>query len=92
MSDFFDYVRGLTEVVPEGYSPQGMAVYRHHVYLGPSQLLAASYPELKTALSEDAWTSLMKDFIAKTRWSSHFYSDIDENFKQYLNDELNESV
>ncbi len=90
MSEFFDYVRGLTEVVPDGYSAQGMAVYRHHVYLGASQLLAASYPELKTALSEADWTSLMNDFIAKTRWSSNFYSDLDENFKHYLSDELNE--
>jgi len=85
-------VRGLTELVPEGYTQQGMAVYRHHVYLGASQLLASSYPELKTTLSEDDWACLMKDFIAKTRWSSNFYSDMEENFKQYLTDELNESV
>lgn len=92
MSKFFDYVRGISDVVPKGYTQQGLAVYRYHVHLGVSQLLESSYPELKKSLNQDDWTSLIGDFIAKTRWSSNFYADLDENFRQYLTDELNESA
>ena len=30
---FYDYVRGLTDEVPEGYTLAGMRAYRHLVYL-----------------------------------------------------------
>lgn len=91
MSEFFDYVRGITDIVPKGYTAHGMAVYRHHVYLGVSQQLEASYPALKSTLNEEAWAMLLRDFIAKSHWTSHFYSDLSENFKQYLLVEVGDS-
>ena len=84
MSAFYDYVRGVSDVVPEGYTAQGMAVYRYHVYLGASQMLAASYPELKAVLDEADWRTLMEDFIRQTHWSSHFYADLTDDFEAYL--------
>ena len=84
MSAFYDYVRGLTDEVPEGYTQQGMAVYRYHVYLGVSQMLAGCYPQLKDMLEEADWRALMEDFIRQTRWSSHFYADLTDEFEAYL--------
>lgn len=92
MSSFFDYVRGLTDVVPAGYSSQGMAVYRHHVYLAASHMLEASYPALKAALEDDAWRLLLQDFIAQTRWDSHFYSELTDNFESYLVNAMREPL
>lgn len=92
MSSFFDYVRGLTDVVPEGYSRQGMAVYRHHVYLAASQMMAASYPALKAALNDDDWRLLLQDFIAQTRWTSHFYAELTNNFESYLANALRQDT
>jgi hypothetical protein len=89
MLAFFDYVRGVSEVVPAGYDLRGMKVYRHHVFLGVSQLLEGAYPELRAELSTDDWAVLLRDFIVKTRWSSNFYADLDVQFKLYVNDELN---
>lgn len=88
MSSFFDYVRGLTDVIPVGYSHQGMAVYRHHVYLAASQMIEVTYPELKAALSDDDWRILMQDFIAQTRWGSHFYAELTDNFESYLTNSI----
>jgi hypothetical protein len=89
MSEFFDYVRGVSDLVPAGYDLRGMRVYRHHVFLGVSQLLQGAYPELRVELSTDDWALLLGDFIAKSNWSSNFYADLDVQFKLYLNDELN---
>ncbi|MGI9150109.1 MAG: HvfC/BufC family peptide modification chaperone [Limnohabitans sp.] len=79
----------MSEVVPAGYDLRGMKVYRHHVLLGVSQLLEGAYPELRAELSTDDWAVLLRDFIVKTRWSSNFYADLDDQFKLYVNDELN---
>jgi len=84
VSTFYDYVRGLSDIVPEGYTAQGMAVYRHHVYLGISQMLAASYPELKTILDDSDWRTLMEDYIRQHKFSSHFYADLTADFEAYL--------
>lgn len=84
MSAFYDYVRGLTEVIPEGYTAQGMAVYRYHVYLGASQMLAVSYPDLRSELVDADWRVLIEDFIRKTKWSSHFYADLIDDFERYV--------
>jgi len=89
MSAFFDYVRGVSDVVPAGYALRGMRLYRYHVFLGVSQLLASTFPELRAELSTDDWALLLRDFIGKSRWSSNFYADLDVQFKHYLNDELN---
>ena len=89
MLAFFDYVRGMSNDVPAGYDERGMKVYRHHVFLGVSQCMEAAYPNLHAELSTDDWAMLLCDFIAKTRWSSNFYGDLDVQFKLYLNHELN---
>ena len=89
MSAFYDYVRGVSDVVPSGYELRGMRLYRHHVFLGVSQMLAQTYPALHSELSSDDWALLLRDFIAKTRWTSNFYADLDVQFKAYLQNELN---
>lgn len=92
MSAFYDYVRGLSDVIPDGYTAQGMAVYRYHVYLGASQMLVASYPELKAALDEEDWRTLIEDFIRQTTWSAHFYADLTDDFERYLRAQSNLQV
>ena len=43
-SAFYDYVRGLSDEVPAGYSENGMRLYRHLVYLGADQMLGGYSP------------------------------------------------
>ena len=81
---FFDYVRGLTVEVPEGYTRQGLAVYRHLVRLGASQMVDASFPGLRQGLGEPAWAMLMADFVRQSQWTSPFYGDLEHEFQTYL--------
>lgn len=84
MSAFHDYVRGLTEEIPPGYAEPGMRLYRHLVWLGASQLLAAHYPAVRDTLSDDDWQALIAGFVREARWDSHFYGDMADEFLDFL--------
>ncbi len=81
---FFEYVRGLSDEVPQGYSRQGLQVYRHLVRLGASQMVEASFPGLRAQLGEEAWTLLIADFVKHSQWTSPFYGDLEHEFQTYL--------
>lgn len=83
-ADFYAYVRGQTDVVPAGYTPQGMRVYRHLVYLGASQMIASHHPELPAQLGDEPWRTLIEDFVRQSAWDSHFYGDLHDDFIAYL--------
>ena len=84
MDGFHDYVRGRSEVLPEGYAEAGMRLYRHLVYLGVDQLLEASFPGVRATLGDDAWRALLQAFIRESRWESHFYGDVKDDFIAFL--------
>lgn len=84
MSAFHDYVRGLSDKLPQGYSENGMRVYRHLVYLGASQLLEAHFPQVKETLGSDAWKTLIEAFVRQSRWTSPYYGDLSDEFLQFL--------
>ncbi|MES2917404.1 MAG: DNA-binding domain-containing protein [Pseudomonadota bacterium] len=84
MSAFHDYVRGRSDALPTGYAEAGMRLYRHLVYLGVEQLLAAHFPEVQAALGEDDWRALLQAFIRESRWDSPFYGDMKDDFVVFL--------
>ena len=83
-ADFYDYVRGRSDVVPAGHTEAGMRVYRHLVHLGASQMIEAHHPELRASLGEEAWLALIADFVRQSAWDSHFYGDLHDEFLSYL--------
>jgi len=83
-ADFYDYVRGRSDVVPAGHTEAGMRVYRHLVRLGASQMIEAHHPELRASLGEEAWLALIADFVRQSAWTSHFYGDLHDEFLAYL--------
>ncbi|OGA82558.1 MAG: DUF2063 domain-containing protein [Burkholderiales bacterium RIFCSPHIGHO2_01_FULL_63_240] len=83
-ADFYDYVRGRSDVVPTGHTEAGMRVYRHLVHLGASQMIEAHHPELRASLGEEAWLALIADFVRQSAWDSHFYGDLHDEFLAYL--------
>lgn len=84
MSAFHDYVRGRTDLVPDGYSEAGMRLYRHLVWLGASQLLEAHYPAVRAGLMEEDWRQLIAEFVRESAWDSHFYGDMSDEFLGFL--------
>lgn len=81
---FYDYVRGRSDAIPEGYGEAGLRAYRHLVFIGVSQLLAAHYPELRERLTDDEWRFLLADFIRNSAWDSNYYGDLAPEFVAYL--------
>lgn len=81
---FYDYVRGRTDAVPPGYTEAGLRAYRHLVYLGASQMIEAHHPELRPQLGEADWRTLIEAFVRESRWTSHFYEDLRQEFADFL--------
>jgi hypothetical protein len=84
MSAFYDYVRGITEQIPDGYQEQGMRLYRHLVLLGVRQLLEAHYPTLPQQLGQEQWHLLLQTFVRESRWESPIYGDLQHEFMDFL--------
>lgn len=84
MQGFYAFVRGQTDAVPAGYGEAGMRVYRHLVQLGASQLIEAHFPALRDGLGNTAWQDLIEAFVRQSRWTSHFYGDLKDEFLAFL--------
>ena len=84
MSAFYDYVRGRTDEVPHGYTEPGMRVYRYLVYLGASQRVEAHYPKVKAELGDEAWRTLIEEFVRQSQWTSNYYGDLKDEFLTFL--------
>ncbi len=84
MAAFHDYVRGLSDTVPAGYTEAGMRVYRHLVRLGVTQLIEAHHPDLRTQLGDEAWDELITAFVRQSAWTSHHYGDLHDEFLAFL--------
>lgn len=83
-ADFYDYVRGITDTLPEGYAENGMRVYRHLVYIGASQMIAAQFPVVREQLEDAAWRLLIEAFVRKSAWTSPYYGDLKNEFQSFL--------
>ena len=83
-ADFYQYIRGVTDVVPAGYTEAGMRVYRYLVFLGASQMIEAHYPALRQQLDESAWQALIRAFVRQSAWASHYYGDLKDEFLAFL--------
>ena len=84
MSAFYDYVRGRSDVIPQGYTEPGMRVYRYLVYLGASQMVEAHYPQVKAELGDEAWRTLIEEFVRQSQWTSNYYEDLKDEFLTFL--------
>lgn len=84
MVAFYDYVRGVTDTVPDGYDERGMRLYRHLVYIGATQMLESHFPQLPEALGAEQWQALVRAFVRESRWESHFYGDMTDAFLVFL--------
>lgn len=83
-ADFYQYVRGVSDEIPPGYSDNGMRAYRHLVYVGASQMVEAHFPELRQQLGETAWRELISAFVRQSRWSSAYYGDMKDDFLEFV--------
>ncbi len=72
------------QAAPEGIEDRRMAIYRDLFFNNIRNFLSGNFPVLKTLYSEDAWTSLCREFFKEYRCHTPLFPEIPREFLQYL--------
>jgi hypothetical protein len=72
---------------PADVNPQRMAMYRELFFNNIDSFLSVNFPVLRTLLNDRQWFELGQDFFAKHVSQSPHFSEIPEEFLDYLQNE-----
>lgn len=78
------HIRDGANPPPPGIETRRMAVYRELFFNNLESLLAGNFPVLKRILGEQAWTSLIADFLREHRASTPLFPEIAREMLRYL--------
>jgi uncharacterized protein len=85
---FADYIRDPDNHLPPGdVKIERMLMYRELFFNNIEGFLASNFPVLKSLLSEADWLSLVQDFFAGHGCVTPHFSEIPEEFLDYLQNE-----
>lgn len=73
--------------VPKNVNPQRMAVYRELFFNNVESFLSAGFPVLRKILTDAQWQELAEDFFARHQNQSPYFSEISEEFLEFLQNE-----
>lgn len=73
--------------VPAGVAPHRMAMYRELFFNNIDSFLAGNFPVLRSLLDDAQWYALAQDFYQTHRCSTPHFSQIAEEFLDYLQNE-----
>lgn len=77
---------------PADVQPQRMAMYRELFFNNIDNFLSVNFPVLRTILNDRQWFELGQDFFAKHSSQSPHFSEIPEEFLDYLQNERDSSA
>lgn len=87
-TEFTAYLRDpLNNPPPSDVKLQRMTIYRELFFNNIDSFLSSNFPVIKTILDEEQWFELTQDFFAKHPSSSPYFSEIPEEFIDYLQNE-----
>lgn len=87
-SEFAAYIRDPeNNPPPADVEPQRMAMYRELFFNNIDSFLSANFPVLRTLLNDRQWFELGQDFFARHASQSPHFSEIPEEFLDYLQNE-----
>jgi len=90
--EFTAYIRDPENSPPPAdVPPQRMAMYRELFFNNIDSFLSANFPVLRTILNDRQWFELGQDFFAKHASQSPHFSEIPEEFLDYLQNERDSS-
>ncbi|PKM36156.1 MAG: DUF2063 domain-containing protein [Gammaproteobacteria bacterium HGW-Gammaproteobacteria-10] len=72
---------------PDDVAPERMSMYRELFFNNVESFLSSNFPVLKSLLSEENWLALARDFYSEHRSSTPYFSEIPEEFLDYLQNE-----
>lgn len=89
-AEFAAYIRDPhTRPVPDGVSPRRMAMYRELFFNNVNSFLSSNFPVLHKLLDDAQWQPLAQDFFLRHRCQTPHFSEIAEEFLDYLQNERN---
>lgn len=90
--EFAAYIRDPeSNPPPADVPPQRMAMYRELFFNNIDTFLAANFPVLRAILNDRQWFELGQDFFAKHANQTPHFSEIPEEFLDYLQNERDSS-
>ncbi len=91
--EFAAYIRDpKNNPPPDDVNPQRMAMYRELFFNNIDSFLSANFPVLRVILNDRQWNELGQDFFAKHANQSPHFSEIPEEFLDYLQNERDSSA
>jgi hypothetical protein len=90
--EFTAYIRDPeNNPAPADVKKQRMAMYRQLLFSNIESFLSGNFPVLRKLLNERKWLELIQDFFAKHRCKTPYFSEIPEEFLDYLQNERDSS-
>ena len=87
-AEFAAYIRDPeNNPVPADVKEQRMAMYRELFFNNIEGFLSGNFPVLRKILNDQQWLALAQDFFAKHPCQSPYFSQIPEEFLDYLQNE-----
>jgi hypothetical protein len=84
-ADFAGYIRDpYNHPVPANVKPQRMAIYRELFFNNINSFLSSNFPVLRKIMDDEQWQNLATDFFARHRCQTPHFSEIAEEFLDYL--------
>lgn len=84
-AEFAAYIRDPNRnPAPADVAPERMAMYRELFFNNIDSFLATSFPVLRSLFTEQQWQALAADFFARHRCQTPYFSEIAEEFLEYL--------
>lgn len=90
--EFADYIRDPEQnPVPADVPEQRIAMYRELFFNNIDSFLSGNFPVIRTLLSDEQWFELAQDFYAHHVSHSPYFSEIPEEFLDFLENERDNS-
>lgn len=87
-AEFAGYIRDPQHhAVPANVNPQRMAMYRELFFNNINSFLSSNFPVLRKILDDEQWQNLAADFFVRHRCQTPHFSEIAEEFLDYLQNE-----
>ncbi|NOS73090.1 MAG: DUF2063 domain-containing protein [Methyloglobulus sp.] len=86
--EFTQYIRNpVTNPAPADVKPERMEMYRELIFNNIEGFLAGNFPVIRKILDDQQWYDLAQDFFSRHHCKTPYFSDIAEEFLDYLENE-----
>ena len=86
--EFTRHLRDPARVpAPAGLSGPRLEVYSNAIFLNIERFMRDNFPRVREALSEEAWQSLIRDYIVRHRAQTPLFVELLDEFIAYLGEE-----